>query len=260
MPVSTNKNREGQTILKDKSSSYDRLAEIYNEVWQQPYDEEIMQLLEKLMLGYLPERASILDLCCGTGNLIPPLLQKGYQVTGVDISEPMLRYARTKAPDSNFILSDARLLKLSPTFQGVVSIGSINHFLTLKDLKSVFENVFSALVENGNFGFNLAMETMYQSPEWINNVMASVRDDLVWVWQKNYNYNEKICTKKITILQLIENTWQRSDHTLLSKAYSQAEIQTALKDVGFRDINIYDLEKVLGQVEKRGNYVFVCRK
>jgi len=247
-------------IISKNNSSYDRLAEIYNEVWQQPYDEEIMQLLEKLMLGDLPEKASILDLCCGTGNLIPPLVQKGYQVTGVDISEPMLRYARTKAPDSNFILSDARLLKLTPIFQGVVSIGSLNHFLTLEDLKSVFKNVFSALLENGIFGFNLAMETMYQSPEWINEVMANVRDDLVWVWQKNYNFDEKICTKKITMLQLIEDKWQRSDHTLLSKAYSQAEIQTALKEVGFRDINIYDLEKILGQAEKRGNYVFVCCK
>lgn len=247
-------------IISKNNSSYDRLAEIYNEVWQQPYDEEIMQLLEKLMLGDLPEKASILDLCCGTGNLIPPLVQKGYQVTGVDISEPMLRYARTKAPDSNFILSDARLLKLTPIFQGVVSIGSLNHFLTLEDLKSVFKNVFSALLENGIFGFNVAMETMYQSPEWINEVMANVRDDLVWIWQKNYNFDEKICTKKITILQLIEDQWQRSDHTLLSKAYSQAEIQTALKEVGFRDINIYDLEKILGQAEKRGNYVFVCCK
>jgi ubiquinone/menaquinone biosynthesis C-methylase UbiE len=37
---------------------------------------------------------SVLDVCCGTGQLALQFLQAGYVVTGLDNSEPMLAHAR----------------------------------------------------------------------------------------------------------------------------------------------------------------------
>ncbi|ACK73819.1 Methyltransferase type 12 (plasmid) [Gloeothece citriformis PCC 7424] len=241
-------------------SSYNKLADIYNEIWDQPYDEEVIQLLEKFILRYLPQNAHILDLCCGTGNLIKPLIEKGYQVTGTDISESMLNYARSKVPDTQLILSDARFLNIPPTFHGVISLGSLNHFLSLEDLKKVFQNVFDSLLENGIFGFNIAMETMYSSEKWIDQVMTDVKDELIWIWKKKYDSETKLCTKTITILELIDQQWQRSDKILLSTVYKTEEIQATLEEVGFSKIKIYDLEKELNDTNKLGSYVFICHK
>jgi cyclopropane fatty-acyl-phospholipid synthase-like methyltransferase len=42
----------------------------------------------------LPEGASVLDLCCGWGRHTTRLAQRGYRVTGIDLSRYHLRLAR----------------------------------------------------------------------------------------------------------------------------------------------------------------------
>ena len=44
----------------------------------------------------MPAGSSILDLPCGSGRLIPLLLERGYQYTGADVSSHMVEAARTK--------------------------------------------------------------------------------------------------------------------------------------------------------------------
>jgi SAM-dependent methyltransferase len=242
-------------------SDYDVLAQIYVEMYSQPYDEDIMQLLEKLFLQHLPQPARILDLCCGSGDLTKPLLDCGYQVTGIDSSEAMLNYARTKAPDGKFVLGDARYYKFSPTFHGAIAAGdSLNHVMNIEGLKSVFKNVFAALLENGLFGFNMSMEEMYGSENWDRELQAGVTDNLVWVWKQSYEPEHKIGQRKITIMQLVDGNWQRLDRVLASKVYSPTEIISTLESTGFRGICYYDLERDLGISNSLGNAVFVCHK
>ncbi|MEU3601122.1 class I SAM-dependent methyltransferase [Streptomyces sp. NPDC006798] len=42
-----------------------------------------------------PAGTRVLDLCCGPGLFLGPLARRGYRVTGVDLSAPMLARART---------------------------------------------------------------------------------------------------------------------------------------------------------------------
>lgn len=242
-------------------SDYDMLAQIYAEMYSQPYDEDIMQLLEKLFLQHLPQQGHILDLCCGSGDLTKPLLERGYQVTGLDGSEAMLNYAREKAPGGKFILGDARCYKFSPTFHGAIAAGdSLNHVMNIKDLKNVFQNVFTALLKNGLFGFNMSMEEMYESDNWDRELQAAVTDRLVWVWKQSYDSENKIGERQITIMQLVNSNWQRLDRVLSSKVYTLNEIISTLENIGFRDTHYYDLERDLGISNSLGNAVFVCRK
>jgi 2-polyprenyl-3-methyl-5-hydroxy-6-metoxy-1,4-benzoquinol methylase len=39
----------------------------------------------------------VLDLACGTGRILPPCLQAGVDIEGLDLFEPMLQTLRTKA-------------------------------------------------------------------------------------------------------------------------------------------------------------------
>jgi len=242
-------------------SDYDVLAQIYAEMYSQPYDEDIIQLLEKLFLQHLPQQAHILDLCCGSGNLTKPLLERGYQVTGIDSSEAMLDYAREKVPGGKFILDDARSFKVKQIFHGAIAVGdSLNHVMNIEDLKSVFQNVFTALLKKGLFGFNMSMEEMYESDNWNRELQAGVTDKLVWIWKQSYDRENKIGQRQITIMQLTDGNWQRLDRVLLSKAYFPSEIISTLESTGFRDIHHYDLERDLGGSNSLGNTVFVCRK
>jgi len=50
---------------------------------------------------------SLLDICCGTGDLAEAAAQKGAQVTGVDFAEPMIEIARAQVPSAQFDVGDA---------------------------------------------------------------------------------------------------------------------------------------------------------
>ncbi|NEQ25357.1 MAG: methyltransferase domain-containing protein, partial [Microcoleus sp. SIO2G3] len=145
-------------------ANYNPFARMYNEYWGPKSCKKKLPVLEKLLLHRLPKDASILDLCCGTGQLVQQLLLRGYQVSGLDTSEEMLRYARENAPDAKFLLEDARSFQFPPTYHAVVSTSvGLNHMMSLEELKSVFQNIYAALLNNGSFLFDLNLEGKFQS-------------------------------------------------------------------------------------------------
>jgi SAM-dependent methyltransferase len=243
-------------------SNYNPFAQMYNEYWGPKSCKKKSPVLEKLLLHRLPKDASILDLCCGTGQLVQQLLLRGYQVTGLDTSEEMLHYARQNAPDGKFILEDARLFQLPPTYHAVVSTSvGLNHMMSFEELKSVFQNVYVALLENGYFLFDLNLEGKFKS-YGTESVLTEgdVQDEYAWACRESYNPEEKISPIAITIFHLVEGNWQRSDITWLLKAYSKSEVQSALEAVGFIEVSIYDRDGNLAGANSNSYAFFMGRK
>ena len=57
--------------------------------------EEARQFIDNL-IGYLdpPKKSKILDLACGKGRFSLYLAEKGYDLTGVDLSQESIEYAK----------------------------------------------------------------------------------------------------------------------------------------------------------------------
>lgn len=241
-------------------SEYDTFARIVNESWGPQVSESVLPDVEQLLLQYLPEKAHILDLCCGAGHLAQKILKKGYQVTGIDNSVEMLRYARENATDSEFIFDDARSFKLPSTFHAVVSTNyGLNHIIKLEELICVFQNVYESLLANGLFMFDLSLEQRYQS-SWNNSLLGDIKDEYAWALKRSYNLEEKIGRINITIFQLMDKNWQRLDNTWLVRGYSREEVLLALKNVGFAEINVYKTEHDFAETGEAGTVYFVCHK
>jgi ubiquinone/menaquinone biosynthesis C-methylase UbiE len=70
----------------------------------------------------LDGKKSLLDVCCGTGQLSTFFLEKGYRVAGIDASEHMLSHAREHAAQyvsagkAQFIRADASDFKIQDSF------------------------------------------------------------------------------------------------------------------------------------------------
>jgi SAM-dependent methyltransferase len=142
---------------------YNTFARIINESWGPDVSELVFPEIEKILQN-LPKNANILDLCCGAGHLAQKLLDRSYEVTGIDTSSELLRYANLNAPRGKFILDDARCFKLPSAFHAVVSTDySLNHITSLEELTSVFKNVYAALLNNGLFAFDLSLDERYLS-------------------------------------------------------------------------------------------------
>ena len=229
--------------------------------------ESIMLALEQLMLQYLSKRAHILDIGCADGKIVKQLHIRGYQATGLDISEELLRIARVNAPESQFILGDMRELNLPPIYDAVISKDVFCHLLNLEELTSVFKKVYEVINDNGLFVFTtpcaefIWRQTLRKgAPDFESFNTCEVRDRYVYV-ERYYNYNqeEKIREGKFTSFELIDEVWKRSDITMLVKDYFVSEIKLVLANTGFVVINEYD-SRDFGDDTPFSHPCFVCRK
>src|SRR5262249_32770487 len=140
-------------------TDYDRFAWFYNKYWGNEFSRPALSLYNSLLYPHLPDRCRILDLCCGTGQIARGLANRGFQVTVIDGSEAMLKFARQNAPAVDFIHADARHFSLPEKFKAVISaFDSLNHVMQLEELKMVFRNVYEALEGEGIFLFDLNLE------------------------------------------------------------------------------------------------------
>ncbi len=106
---------------------YDRVAERYLDT-KDPQDPLTISALEE-MARELPPGAAVLDLGCGAG--VPATLwlaERGFSVTGVDLSERQLELAGRLVPGATFLKADMAWLDFGPeTFDAVVAFHSIIH-------------------------------------------------------------------------------------------------------------------------------------
>ena len=106
---------------------YDRVAESYLAT-KDPRDPLVLSALEEIALDLRPGSA-VLDLGCGAG--VPATLwlaERGFSVTGVDLSEKQLDLARKLVPGATFLKADMTELDFDPgTFDAVVAFHSIIH-------------------------------------------------------------------------------------------------------------------------------------
>ncbi len=237
-------------------SDYDRFAWVYDRHWGS--GERRLPALERLMLRHLASDARILDLCCGTGHGTQVLLQRGYRVDGLDGSEEMIRFARDKAPEGNFIIEDVRTFKSPAMYDGVISLfDSLNHVMNLDELTLSFRNVHAALVGGGIFLFDLNMEQGYER-RWRGS-FGIVEDDYACVVRSGYSKEEKVGRFDATMFRF-EKEWRRSDVTLLQRCYSEEEVKSALGAAGFAGIRSYDMQGEPDESGSAGSMYFVCRK
>jgi SAM-dependent methyltransferase len=243
-------------------SSYDPFAWMYNQHWGNSFLPVVLPILENLVLSKLPKNARILDLCCGTGQLAHQLKTLGYLVIGIDGSPEMLSYARENAPDVKFLQADARSFQLPRKYHAAVSVfDSLNHIMTLKELKSVFSCVYDVLRSGGFFMFDLNTEAGYFY-EWSGD-FTIVEDDHVCLVRNTYSTTKHIATFDATIFRLRDGGWYRNDVILYQKCHTSAGVKSALKSAGFTDIEAYgfDWQSGLRSLDKDARRVFfLCRK
>ena len=138
--------------------NYDYAPQYEEEIFTQNTTEEVRFLVRELNI---PEGSRILDVGCGTGRHAIPLAQKGYRVTGVDISPAMLKETRKAATrsgvDITLIESDAQEMSFPHQFDAAICLceGALSLLGSGDDPYEhdvrILENIFRSLKPNGKF-------------------------------------------------------------------------------------------------------------
>jgi len=201
--------------------------------------------LTGLLKEYGVEDGLVLDLGCGTGSLTELLAEEGYDMIGIDYSEEMLELAMEKKYESGkdilYLCQDMREFELYGTVAAVVSICDCMNYITEpEDLTEVFRLVNNYLDPNGIFIFD--MNTEYKYSEIMGDTtIAEDREDSSFIWENQYEADEKINIYDLSIFVREEEDLYRKYHeTHYQRAYSLDEVKSAIEEAGMEFVAAYD--------------------
>ncbi len=172
--------------------SYEVFARFYDEVMGDRAGEAAY--LRGLIERYHAKAETVLELACGTGALLEQL-QPSYEVTGLDISRPMLELAHAKLPSAQLVHGDMTSFELPDRFDAILcAFDSINHLLQFAQWEAMFARAHEHLNVRGLFLFDMNTEVKLdrfsRSPPWPSSfgdghlVIPDVRppEGGVYVW------------------------------------------------------------------------------
>lgn len=114
----------------------------------------------------------VLDLCCGTGRVLLPLLEAGLAADGVDLYPEMLDVARAKAAARGFaprlVAADMRSFATGRRYATIViPFNAFAHNLTTEDQLATLERCAAHLEPGGRLAFDVftATAAMLAEPE-----------------------------------------------------------------------------------------------
>lgn len=184
----------------------------------------------------------IIDIGCGTGRHSIELAKRGYKITGIDLSESLLKKAREKAEQNglkiDFFKHDARNLP--------------------------FENQFDVAIMMCEGGFSL-METDEMNFEILQNVSKSLRNKAKFIFttlnglfplfhsindfhtegsmEGNATYESKnfdlMTFRNFNITKVVDDNGKEKELECNERYYVPSEITWLLKTLGFRKIEIF---------------------
>lgn len=243
-------------------------ARVYNLRWSgfaryiAPF---IIDFYESTPIGQ--KHKTVLDLCCGAGHLATYFLEKGYRVVGLDLSEPMLHYARENARQyvdaglAVFVQGDASNFQLDERFGLVVSTyDSLNHLENEQALYRCFQCVYA--VSDGYFIFDL--NTRKGLMRWNNIQIDESDEDVVIINRGIYDgQSDKAWMRISGFVRLPNGLYERFEEVVFNTAFKMERVRDALLSVGWKNVyfaRIQDLKTALDEPEKEGRVFFVASK
>jgi SAM-dependent methyltransferase len=241
---------------KNLAFSYDRLT---NDV---DYSA-VVDFYHEILASEGVKPRTVADLACGTGSVSLLLAQRGYQVTGVDMSEDMLTVAADKTQELEnrpvFVCQRLQALRLPRGVDLAVSgLDSMNYITDPADCEMAIKRVYKALNPGGIFIFDVNTPQRFQSMD--GQVFLDEDDDVYCVWRGEFDAKTNICSYGMDLFQRAGKTWQRSFEEHQEYAYTQEQLEQYLKNAGFSHIRVYGDRHMGAPTETDQRIYFSARK
>jgi SAM-dependent methyltransferase len=170
----------------------DSVRETYD-AWAPVYDEFNRDYMFERWTGKLVEKAEeagtggkrLLDIACGTAMSTVPMLDRGWTVTGCDISPAMLEIGREKVGErAKLFEADMRELPDFGEFDLVWAINDpLNYLLDVEELEATFDGMRRNVAEDGIVLFDVNTLVTYRT-FFSNEIVVEGREGrLMWQGQ-----------------------------------------------------------------------------
>jgi len=199
----------------------------------------------------------VVDLGCGSGLWARELIDAGYGVLGIDISEAMIEISRKRVPEAEFrvgSLFDAAI----PPCGAVTAVSEVLNYLfdgEAGGLTPLFRRVFEALVPGGVFVFDVLGPG--QVPPGATARGFGVGDDWAVLSEREEDAERRTMERRIVSFRKVGEHYRRDDEVHRVRLYDPSELAAELGEVGFevRTMHAYG-DYPLGE----NHAAFVARK
>lgn len=210
-------------------------AQAYDEHWS-PYPTRAADQLLKLHQALAPDAGRrLLDIGCGTGIVAGAFQTAGYAVTGLDVSEAMLKRARTRLGDGAVLIhGDATDFTVAEPFPLAVSTYDIpNHLGTPERIAAYLRCVYAAVEPDGVFAFDVATPKALQG---INAIQVRETDESILLYRGALNEEAGYGFYRISgAVRAADGRYDRFETTITNWIVSLDRVAELLKDVGWRE-------------------------
>lgn len=239
---------------------YQDFAYIYDRLMHQDIDYDAWcDYIENMFDSHGVSPDTLCELACGTGNMTSRLSERGYKMTGVDISSQMLSVADSKTEGVSYICSDMSKLDLKDTYDAFLCmIDGLNYLITPKGVINTFKTVKEHLNENGVFIFDISSQ--YKLREIIGNeTFIHSEYDVFYSWENRFIEKYNLSDMLLNFFVRDGEKYRRFEERHLQRGWSIKEMKTMLTKAGFTDINVYNELTFDAPHDQTERLVFVCR-
>ncbi|HAA89898.1 MAG TPA: class I SAM-dependent methyltransferase [Peptococcaceae bacterium] len=222
---------------------YEKLAFVYDLLMESVDYEGWVTYVEEIANRAGKRIESVLDLACGTGNSTLPWAARGYKVTGIDLSEEMLKKARQKAREKQlevaFLRGDLRNFQLETNFDLAVCFqDGFNYLLEAAELQQAFRAVFSNLKSGGLFVFDLNFPNRINPED--EEVSFVDEDFLTLIWRTKFSREQKLWEIEVTgFIKKEGGVYEKFRERHREKIYEIHEVWPMLANAGFTVLNTF---------------------
>lgn len=248
----------------------------HNDYQKENYNNNFAQFYNKYLTGQAKKYGSfissflkdqgivtgkIIDIMCGTGNLLIQFEKNNWETYGLDISKDMLDIAQQNLPKTTLLQTDVTDFQIDTKFQVAVSTAdAFNHLEKLSDIEKAFKNIYNLLVNSGYFIFDMNTPLGIKSN---NFYISSSDEDGMSIREGFVDEIHKVgFTRFQGAFRLNKDSqYLRFDSTIYNYCHDIPEIKEKLLSIGFKTVDImddYSYDKWDPKHSKR--VLFICRK
>ena len=198
---------------------------------------------------------TILEVACGTGRLMTILEEKGYEATGLDLSQEMLDIARKRCR-GRLLRQDMRDIKVTETFDALICLGKgFAYMLTDADVEMALDSFNRVLRDGGALvfdSFDAERSRRYAFGEWRKTVFE-FEDMRVTRLSRSLDYKESDSTWLAEWKYIIETEGEKhiiKDETRL-RSFDRDQLKDMLVCHGFQVVDIANEQDLIFKANKR---------
>jgi SAM-dependent methyltransferase len=223
--------------------SYSALAQYYDRFVGADY-ESIANYIDSALIKHFGRATLVCDIGCGSGNLTFKLLQKGYDMIGIDGSPEMLAEAINKRMDivggenALFLCQQLPEFELYGTVDAIVStLDTVNYLTDDGELDRLFYWFHNYLNSKGILIFDV--NTLYKYQTLLDQHCEIYDDEDVFLaWQSQFDGT--YCSHKLSFFEKEKQSYYRTDEEQLQRYYAEEEIVSLLNKYHFNVLEICD--------------------